>query len=71
MSDPVLEALNRAADETTPEDIERIIAYLRKSRAQYEGGAKPKKEGAASAEELIKALAISPPKASPGFKRRI
>jgi phage terminase Nu1 subunit (DNA packaging protein) len=45
MSDnPVREALNRAADEVTPEDIDEIIKYLRKHRAHIAAGGKAKKE---------------------------
>jgi len=44
MSDPVLEALNRAAEERTPEDVERVIAYLRKTRQNHDAGIKTKKE---------------------------
>ena len=69
MNDPVLEALNRAADEVEPEDIDKIIAYLRKTRAQFESGVKPKKEGEVSAEEVLKALNIKP-KLPEGFTRR-
>lgn len=45
MMDPVLEALNRSAEEHTPEDIDAIIAFLRKSYHAYVAGEKPKKEG--------------------------
>ena len=54
MSDPVFEALNRAAEEVTPQDIDDIIAYLRRSRKDYESGVKPKKEEV----NLVKALQI-------------
>ena len=57
MSDPVLEALNRAADEVTPEDIDTIIAYLRKARRDFDGGIKPKKE----TPDLMEALRKSAP----------
>jgi hypothetical protein len=43
MSDPILETLNRSAEEITPEDIDVIIAYMRKQRANFEAGVKPKK----------------------------
>jgi hypothetical protein len=56
MDDPVLEALNRAADEVTPVDIDNIIAYLRKQRANFEAGVKPKKETV----NLVEALKIEP-----------
>jgi len=46
MSDPVLEALNRAAEEMSPADIDVVIAYLRKTKKSFDFGAKPKKEGA-------------------------
>lgn len=67
MNDPVLEALNRAAEEVTPQDLDKIILYLRKSKKDYESGAKPKKEGEV---DLIKALGIGP-KVPEGFKRRV
>ena len=54
MNDPVFEALNRAAEEVTPQDIDDIIAYLRRSRKDYESGVKPKKEEV----NLVKALKI-------------
>jgi hypothetical protein len=54
MNDPVFEALNRAAEEVTPQDIDDIIAYLRRSRKDYESGVKPKKEEV----NLVKALQI-------------
>jgi hypothetical protein len=54
MNDPVFEALNRAADEVSPQDIDDIIAYLRRSRKDYESGVKPKKEEV----NLVKALQI-------------
>ena len=41
--DPVLDALNRAADEVTPDDINKCIAYLRKHRADWAAGVKTKK----------------------------
>jgi hypothetical protein len=67
MDDPVNEALNRAALEVTPVDIDNIIAFLRKSKASYEKGEKPKKEGEGF--DVLAALNVVP-KASPGFKRR-
>jgi hypothetical protein len=71
-SDPVLEALNRTSEEGwSPGDIDNIIAFLRKSRANFEAGVKPKKEGAAPIGELLAALKIEPPKPSAGFKRRV
>ena len=39
-ADPVLEALNRQAEEVTPEDIDHIIAYLRKQKGQWDKGEK-------------------------------
>ena len=66
MSDPVLEALNRAAEEVTPADLDRIIAHLRKHRKDYEAGVKPKK---ADDIDLVKALKIEKPKIE-GFVRR-
>jgi len=53
-NDPVFEALNRATEEVTPQDIDDIIAYLRRSRKDYESGVKPKKEEV----NLVKALQI-------------
>lgn len=41
--DPILLALNVAAEERTPEMIDNIIAYYRKLRLDYQAGAKPKK----------------------------
>jgi hypothetical protein len=66
MNDPVFEALNRAAEEVTPQDIDDIIAYLRKSRSNYESGVKPKKEEV----NLVKALQIKTDK-TVGTVRRI
>ena len=66
MSDPVFEALNRAADEVTPQDIDDIIAYLRRSRKDYESGVKPKKEEV----NLVKALQIKTDK-TVGTVRRL
>jgi hypothetical protein len=71
MTDIVLEALNRAAEEHTPEDIDAIIAFLRKSQAAYSAGKKPEKEGGeVTAAELTDLIKIER-KATPGFKRRI
>jgi hypothetical protein len=67
MQDPVLEALSRAAEEVTPDDLDNIIAYLRKSKKDYESGAKPKKDGEI---DLLKTLNIGTAKTTPGFVRR-
>jgi len=66
MNDPVFEALNRAADEVTPQDIDDIITYLRKSRKDYESGVKAKKEEV----NLVKALQIKTDK-TVGTVRRL
>jgi hypothetical protein len=66
MNDPVFEALNRAAEEVTPKDIDDIIAYLRRSRKDYESGVKPKKEEV----NLVKALKIETSK-TVGTVRRL
>jgi len=66
MNDPVFEALNRAAEEVTPQDIDDIIAYLRRSRKDYESGVKPKKEEV----NLVKALQIKTDK-TVGTVRRL
>jgi len=66
MNDPVFEALNRAAEEVSPQDIDDIIAYLRRSRKDYESGVKPKKEEV----NLVKALKIETSK-TVGPVRRI
>lgn len=68
MNDLVLEALNRAADEVTSEDIDAIIAYYRKDRVRYERGEKPKKEG--EEEDIMSVIKVQP-KGSPGFVRRV
>ena len=67
-ADPVLEALNRAAEEVTPDDIDRIIAYLRRSRGAYERGEKPKKS---DAPELSKLLNLPSPVKFTGTMRRL
>jgi hypothetical protein len=56
--DVVLEALNRAPSEMTDRDLDEIIGFLRKSKAAYDRGEKPKKEG--SDVDLVKALGIKP-----------
>jgi hypothetical protein len=56
MIDNVLEALNRAATEYQPGDIDTIIAHYRHARANYEGGVKPKAE----AVDLVKFMNIKP-----------
>ncbi len=66
MNDPVFEALNRAADEVSPQDIDDIIAHLRRSRKDYESGVKPKKEEV----NLVKALKIETSK-TVGTVRRL
>jgi len=66
MNDPVFEALNRAAEEVSPQDIDDIIAYLRRSRKDYESGVKPKKEEV----NLVKALQIKTDK-TVGTVRRL
>jgi len=53
--DPVLEALNRAAADVTPQDLDLQIAYLRKQRGQWESGEKPKKGEGPDLKELLKA----------------
>lgn len=58
MSDPVLEALNRAPQEITEDDMVKIIKYLRESRANIMAGIKPKKEGADV--DLVAKLGIKP-----------
>lgn len=72
-NDPIFEALNRAADECSPEDIDTIIAYIRKSKAAYERGEKVTKHE--SSENILEVLATTGakvgPQATPGFKRRI
>jgi len=65
MADPVLEALNRAAEELSPADIDNVIAYLRRTKKSSDSGAKPKKEGADV--DLTKILKIS---AEPVERRR-
>jgi len=66
MNDPVFEALNRAAEEVSPQDIDDIITYLRRSRKDYESGVKPKKEEV----NLVKALKIETSK-TVGTVRRL
>lgn len=56
--DPVLEALNRAPQEITEDDMSRIIKYLRESRANIMAGIKPVKEG--SNVDLVAKLGIKP-----------
>jgi hypothetical protein len=65
MNDPVFEALNRAAEEVSPQDIDDIIAYLRRSRKDYESGVKPKKEEV----NLVKALQIKTDKTVGAVRR--
>lgn len=67
MNDPVHEALNRAADECSPEDIDEIIKFIRNSKASYERGEKPKKEGAE--ENILDVIKVTPA-STPGFVRR-
>lgn len=67
MADPVFEALNRAALECTPEDIDIQIAYLRKAKLQLDSGVKPKKEGA---DIDLRAVLKVTPKVSDDFDRR-
>lgn len=71
MNDPVLEALNRAAEEVTPADVDQVIAYLRKTRQNYESGVKPKKEGEISRAEIMAKLKIGPAAPPAGFIRRV
>jgi hypothetical protein len=56
--DVILEALNRAPAEMTEADIEEVVTFLRKTKAAYDRGEKPKKEGADV--DLVKTLGISP-----------
>lgn len=59
MTDLVLEALNRAPDQMTDDDLDRVISYLRKSRQHFETtGKAAKKEGADI--NLAKLLDIKP-----------
>jgi hypothetical protein len=53
MTDPVLEALNRAAEEVTPADIDIVIDYLRKAKGQWDRGEKPKKNDAPGLDKLL------------------
>lgn len=68
--DPVLEALNRSASEMTPEDIDKVIAYLRRSHHAHEKGEKaPKAEGTSLLATLgLKGVVKSQ---TVGLKRRI
>ena len=71
MSDPVLEALNRAADEVSPQDLDTIIDYLRKARRDFDAGVKPKKEGPDLMEALRKTNpSLGKPKLPKDFDRR-
>jgi len=56
--DPVIEALNRAPQDVTEDDMVKIITFLRQSRASIQSGVKPKKEG--SDVDLVKVLGIKP-----------
>lgn len=63
-----------ALDHTDPaswkdKDIDAVIAYQRKVRAQRESGAKPKRGEAASAPIDLKALGLG--KAQPKIQRRV
>lgn len=69
MSDPVLEALNRSADECSPEDLDQIIAFLRKSYKANQNGEKPKKDEV-SRDQVMSVLKIPQPTIS-GLKRRV
>jgi len=59
-ADPVLEALNRHAEETTDADIDHIIAYLRKQRGQWERGEKVTKGEAPDLGKLLKVQKVTP-----------
>ena len=65
MNDPVFEAINRAANENSPQDLDLVIAELRKQRANYESGVKPKKEEV----NLVKALQIKTDKTVGAVRR--
>jgi len=70
--DPTLEALNRAAAEMTPQDIDLIIAYQRKQRGAWERGERPKKGDGGNSPALSKLLNLpSPVKMTGEFKRRV
>lgn len=64
MSDPILDALNRAPLEYTDEDLDRVIAYVRKSKLMHDSGVKPKKEG--SDIDLVALLNVKPKISSEG-----
>lgn len=68
MNDPILEALNRAAEEMSPADIDAVIAHLRKTKLAYDRGEKPKKEG--QIDNLAEVLGIGIHKKDPNFVRR-
>lgn len=68
MDDPILEALNRRAEEMTPEDIDRVIAYLRKGHQAHEKGEKGAKPDASN---LLATLGLKAGPQTVGLKRRI
>lgn len=63
MMDPVLLALQVAAEERTPQHIDAIISYLRSHRKDYQAGAKPKKADVVDITSIIEDIK---PKISPG-----
>lgn len=69
MQDPVLLALNTAAEEHTPEMIESIIAYLRKHRKDYQAGAKPKKADAVDISAILGEIKPKLTLVEPGKRR--
>jgi len=68
MRDPVLEALNRSAEEGYgPGEIDLVINHLRKHRSDLERGIKPKKD---EGPDPFTVLNLPPPKLDLSNRRR-
>jgi hypothetical protein len=56
--------------EKSPQALDKIIDWMRKQRANFESGIKPKKgEGGLTAKEILNKINVGKPKEE--FKRRI
>lgn len=72
MDDPMLEAMNKAADEMTPEDIKKVVAYLRGRHQAYLKGEKPTKADAGpDLMNALKAIGVELGPKVVGIRRRI
>lgn len=70
MANELDELMTRDPLELSAQDIDGIIAYMRKQRANYESGVKPKKDKGPKADLSAVIQALAPQAAPTVIKRR-